>query len=245
MVSSESQLPRHVAIIMDGNGRWATARGLSRLKGHSRGKDSVREIVETAREIGIEVLTLYAFSSENWQRPEREVGALMRLLRRYLKSEVAKMMRYDIRLRAIGNLRKLPHEVLSELRQVEHRTRNNKRMTVQLAVSYGGREEIVAAARKLARRVRDGSMTADQIDSDSFEACLMTAGIPDPDLLIRTSGEMRISNFLLWQLAYTELYVTETLWPDFRKDELLEALEYYKGRKRRFGKTEEQLASEA
>jgi undecaprenyl diphosphate synthase len=233
-----------VAIIMDGNGRWATARGLTRLKGHRRGKDSVREIVETARETGIEVLTLYAFSSENWQRPEREVAALMKLLRRYLKSEVAKMMRYEIRLRAIGNLRKLPREVLAELRQVEQRTKNNTRMTVQLAVSYGGREEIVAAARKLARRVRDGSMTAEEIDVDSFESCLMTAGIPDPDLLIRTSGEMRVSNFLLWQLAYTELYVTETLWPDFRKPEFLDALEYYKGRKRRFGKTEEQLVGE-
>ena len=229
---------------MDGNGRWATDRGLTRIKGHRRGKDSVREIVETAREIGIEVLTLYAFSSENWQRPEREVSALMKLLRRYLKSEVAKMMRYEIRLRAIGNLRKLPREVLLELRQVEQRTKNNTRMTVQLAVSYGSREEIVAAARKLARRVRDGQMEAGDIDEAVFESCLMTSGIPDPDLLIRTSGEMRVSNFLLWQLAYTELYVTDTLWPDFRKQEFLDAMEYYKGRRRRFGKTEEQLASE-
>ena len=230
---------------MDGNGRWATTRGLARIQGHRRGKDSVREVVETAREIGIEVLTLYAFSSENWQRPEREVNALMRLLRRYLKSELAKMMRYEIRLRAIGNLRKLPSDVLRELREVERKTRANGRMTVQLAVSYGGREEIVAAARKLARKVRDGRMAPEEVTAETFEGELMTSGIPDPDLLIRTSGEMRISNFLLWQLAYTEIYVTETLWPDFRKAEFLEALEYYKGRRRRFGKTDEQIARRA
>jgi undecaprenyl diphosphate synthase len=240
-----THLPRHVAIIMDGNGRWATARGLSRIQGHRRGKDSVREVVETAREIGIEYLTLYAFSSENWLRPRREVEALMRLLRRYLRSELGKMMRYEIRLRAIGNLRRLPPEILTEIRSVEQATRNNERMTVLLAVSYGGREEIARAARSLARRVRDGQLRAEQIDESVFESALMTAGIPDPDLLIRTSGEMRISNFLLWQLAYTELYVTETLWPDFRRAQFLEAIERYKSRQRRFGKTAEQLAQEA
>jgi len=227
---------------MDGNGRWAENRGLTRIQGHREGKDSVREVVETAREIGIEYLTLYAFSSENWQRPRREIDALMRLLRRYLKTERAKMMRYEIRLTAIGNLRKLPREVLRELREVEHETRNNERMTVQLAVSYGGREEIVQAARSLARKVRDGLMQPQDIDEVAFEAALMTAGVPDPDLLIRTSGEMRVSNFLLWQVAYTELYVTDTLWPDFRKDQFLEALDYYRGRQRRFGKTASQLA---
>jgi len=229
---------------MDGNGRWATARGLSRVQGHRRGKESVREVVETAREIGIEYLTLYAFSSENWLRPRREVEALMRLLRRYLRSELGKMMRYEIRLRAIGNLRRLPPEILTEIRNVEQATRHNERMTVLLAVSYGGREEIARAARRLARRVRDGELRPEQIDEDVFESALMTAGIPDPDLLIRTSGEMRISNFLLWQLAYTELYVTETLWPDFRRAEFLEAIEHYKSRQRRFGKTAEQLAQE-
>lgn len=240
-----NDLPRHVAIIMDGNGRWAQARGLSRLQGHRVGKDSVRDVVETAREIGIEYLTLYAFSSENWQRPRREVDALMRLLRRYLRTELAKMMRYEIRLRAIGNLRRLPRDVLAELRAVEQKTRQNSRMTVLLAVSYGGREEIVQAARKLARRVRDGGMDATDIDEAVFEETLMTAGIPDPDLLIRTSGEMRVSNFLLWQLAYTELYMTETLWPDFRRDHFMNAVEHYKQRQRRFGKTGAQLAREA
>ena len=193
---------------MDGNGRWATRRGLTRIQGHRRGKDSVRAIVEKARELGIEYLTWYAFSSETWQRPEREVGALMPLLRRYLRSEVAKMMRYGIRLRAIGNLRKLPPAVLAEMREVERKTARNDRMTVLLAVSYGSREEITRAARALARRVRDGALAPEDIDEDAFAAALGTAGIPDPDLLIRTSGEMRLSNFLLWQLAYTELYVT-------------------------------------
>jgi undecaprenyl diphosphate synthase len=230
---------------MDGNGRWARARNLSRIQGHRTGKDSVREVVETAREIGVEYLTLYAFSSENWQRPRREVEALMRLLRRYLRTEVAKMMRHGIRLKAIGNLRKLPRDVLHDMRAVEEQTKSNDRMTVQLAVSYGGREEIVRAARHLARRVRDGHMDVSDIDEAAFEAALMTDGVPDPDLLIRTSGEMRISNFLLWQIAYTELYVTPTLWPDFRRAEFLEAIAYFGRRHRRFGKTAEQVAQEA
>jgi undecaprenyl diphosphate synthase len=229
---------------MDGNGRWATRRGLGRVQGHRRGKESVRAVVEKAREIGIEYLTLYAFSSENWQRPEREVNALMQLLRRYLRSEIAKMMRYGIRLRAIGNLRKLPPQVASELREVERKTARNDKMTVLLAVSYGAREEIVAAARKLARQVRDGTLAPEDIDDERFASALATAGIPDPDLLIRTSGEMRLSNFLLWQLAYTELVVTETLWPDFREKELMAAIDEYRRRQRRFGKTTEQLAGE-
>ena len=227
---------------MDGNGRWATNRGLTRIQGHRRGKESVREIVETAREIGIEVLTLYAFSSENWSRPEREVDGLMRLLRRYLRTEINKMMRHGIRLRALGNLRKLPAEVRAELRSVEKRTQDNDQMLVQLAVSYGAREEIVAACRSLAREVRDGRLRPEQIDEQRFEESLLTAGVPDPDLLIRSSGEMRISNFLLWQLAYTEIYVTETLWPDFRREQFLQALAVYAERDRRFGKTAEQLA---
>jgi len=238
-------LPRHVAIIMDGNGRWATQRGLSRVQGHRRGKESVREIVETAREVGLEVLTLYAFSTENWERPEREVGALMRLLRRYIRSELAKMMRHGIRLKAIGNLRRLPKDVLADLRAAEQTTRGNTGMVVQLAVSYGAREEIIAAARRLARRVRDGAMSPEDIDEESFSDSMMTAGLPDPDLLIRTSGEMRLSNFLLWQVAYSELYVTDTLWPDFRRDHFLAALEDYKRRERRFGKTTAQVAAEA
>ncbi len=227
---------------MDGNGRWAMSRGLTRIQGHRRGKDAVREIVEAAREIGIEYLTLYAFSTENWARPRREVDALMRLLHRYLKSEVRKMMRHGIRLRAIGNLRKLPREVLAEMRAVERETRKNTGMTVQLAVSYGGREDIVGAARALARNVRDGKLRPEQIDEACFGAELATAGVPDPDLLIRTSGEMRVSNFLLWQIAYTELYITDTLWPDFGRRELLAALDHYATRERRFGKAGEQEA---
>ena len=238
-------LPRHVAIIMDGNGRWATQRGLSRVQGHRRGKESVREIVETAREIGIEFLTLYAFSTENWERPEREVGALMALLRRYVRSELGKMMKNGIRLIAIGNLRRLPREVLADLRAAEQTTRRNTGMTVQLAVSYGAREEIVAAARRLARQVRDGVIAPEDIDEELFSSSLMTAGVPDPDLLIRTSGEMRLSNFLLWQVAYSELYVTEALWPDFRRPQFLAALEDYRHRERRFGKTAAQLVAEA
>jgi len=230
---------------MDGNGRWAQARHLSRLQGHRRGKDSVREVVETAREIGVKWLTLYAFSSENWERPRREVEARMRLLKRYLRSEVEKMMRNDIRLRAIGNVRKLPADVVEELRAVEQRTKDNRGMTVQLAVSYGGREEIVRAARKLARQAADGKLDPADIDDAVFESALMTAGAPDPDLLIRTSGEMRISNFLLWQIAYTELYVTPILWPDFHRNEFLEAIDYFNRRERRFGKTSEQIAQEA
>ena len=230
---------------MDGNGRWAEQRNLSRIQGHRRGKDSVREVVETAREIGVEWLTLYAFSSENWERPRREVEALMRLLRRYLRTEVNKMMRHNIRLRAIGNLRRLPVDVLEEVRGVEQRTKENDGMTVQLAVSYGAREEIVRAARKLARRVQEGKLEPSAIDEAVFESALMTAGAPDPDLLIRTSGEMRVSNFLLWQIAYTELYVTPVLWPDFRRREFLEAVDYFNTRERRFGKLGEQLAQEA
>jgi undecaprenyl diphosphate synthase len=240
-----SELPRHVAIIMDGNGRWATQRGLTRVQGHRKGKESVREIVETAREIGIEVLTLYAFSTENWERPEREVGALMALLRRYVRSELGKMMRNNIRLVAIGNLRRLPKDVLADLRAAEQTTRRNDGMIVQLAVSYGSREEIVAAARKLARQVRDGQIAAEDIDDELFSSALMTSGVPDPDLLIRTSGEMRVSNFLLWQIAYSEIYVTDVLWPDFRKPQFLAALEDYRRRERRFGKTTAQLAAEA
>jgi undecaprenyl diphosphate synthase len=238
-------LPRHVAIIMDGNGRWATQRGLTRVQGHRKGKESVREIVETAREIGIEFLTLYAFSTENWERPEREVGALMALLRRYVRSELGKMMKNGIRLVAIGNLRRLPKDVLSDLRAAEQQTRRNTGMTVQLAVSYGSREEIVGAVRRLARRVRDGQIAAEDIDEEMFSSSLLTSDVPDPDLLIRTSGEMRVSNFLLWQIAYSELYVTDVLWPDFRRAQFLAALEEYARRERRFGRTAAQIAVEA
>jgi undecaprenyl diphosphate synthase len=240
----KERLPRHVAIIMDGNGRWATQRGLTRIAGHRRGKDSVKEVVETARRLGISYLSLYAFSSENWQRPKDEVSALMRFLRHYLVTELKRMMKNGIRLLTIGNTRRLPREVQVALRDVVERTKGNTGMTVILAVSYGGREELTEAVRSVARRVRRGELAPEAIDEDVVAAHLGTAGIPDPDLLIRTSGEMRISNFLLWQIAYTEIYVTDTLWPDFREPQFLEALGQFQSRERRFGRTGEQTDRE-
>jgi undecaprenyl diphosphate synthase len=236
----KERLPRHVAIIMDGNGRWATQRGLNRIAGHRRGKDSVKEVIETARRLGLEYVSLYAFSSENWQRPRAEVQALMRFLRHYLKVEIKRMMKHGIRLLAIGNLRRLPREVQNALRGAIHQTRHNDGMTVILAVSYGGREELADTARELAHAVRRGEIDPRDIDEEMFASRLSTAGIPDPDLLIRTSGELRVSNFLLWQIAYTEIYVTETLWPDFREQEFLEAIAHFQRRERRFGRTQEQ-----
>ncbi len=238
------RLPRHVAVIMDGNGRWARSRGLSRIEGHRRGKDAVRAVVETARRLGIPYLSLYAFSTENWNRPREEVSALMGLLQRYLKTELRKMMRNEIRLVAIGNLRKLPRSVQVALRQNVEATRHNTGMTVILAVSYGGREEIVSAARAMAREIEKGLLNPEEITEETVASHLCTTGIPDPDLLIRTSGEMRISNFLLWQIAYSELYVTPTLWPDFGEAEFLEALAHYQRRERRFGRTGEQAERE-
>ena len=238
------RLPRHVAIIMDGNGRWAQQRGLHRIEGHKRGKDSVRAVVETSRRLGISYLSLYAFSTENWNRPRREVDALMRLLRRYLRTEIDRMMKNEIRLVAIGDIKRLPLTLQHELHSVIEATKHNPCMTVVLAVSYGGREEIVQAARALAAEVRAGRLHPDAIDEDAFAGCLNTAGIPDPDLLIRTSGEMRISNFFLWQSAYTEIYVTDTLWPDFREPQFIEALAQYQQRERRFGRIAEQLGRE-
>jgi undecaprenyl diphosphate synthase len=239
-----SRLPRHVAVIMDGNGRWAEQRGLSRLYGHRVGKDSVRAIVESSRKLGIKYLSLFAFSSENWNRPPREVDGLMALLRKYLASELGKMMRHGIRLLAVGSLRKLPPAVREALRSSIAATRNNTGMTVILAVSYGGREDIARAARAIARSVERGKLAAGQITEETVAEHLGTKGVPDPDLLIRTSGEMRISNFFLWQLAYTEMYVTETLWPDFREREYFQALAFFQQRQRRFGRTAAQLERE-
>jgi undecaprenyl diphosphate synthase len=238
------RLPRHVAIIMDGNGRWARARGLPRIEGHRRGKDAVRAVVETARRLGIPFLSLYAFSSENWNRPQEEVDALMGLLRRYLATELRKMMRNQVRLLAIGNLERLPRSVQEALRRNVEATRHNTGMTVVLAVSYGGREEIASAMRAMAREVRRGNLEPDDIDENVISSHLSTAGVPDPDLLIRTSGEMRVSNFLLWQIAYAELLVTPTLWPDFGEAEFVAALSHYQGRERRFGRTPEQIERE-
>jgi undecaprenyl diphosphate synthase len=241
----KSRLPQHVAIIMDGNGRWALSRGKRRIAGHRRGTASVRAVVETSRKLGIPYLTLYAFSSENWSRPKEEVQALMHLLKRYLVSERPKMMRYGIRLLAIGDRSRLPASVRRVLERTIAATRNNRRLTVVLALSYSGRYDIVQTARSLAAAVRSGKCDPEDIDETMFAAHTETASLPDPDLLIRTSGEMRISNFFLWQIPYTELYVTPTLWPDFRAKEYLKALAEYQRRRRRFGLTDEQVAQKS
>lgn len=230
-------LPRHIAIIMDGNGRWARKRSLNRIRGHREGAESVRDIVRACREMGIEVLTLYAFSTENWQRPRHEISALMSLLKGFLRSELAEMMENGIRLNAIGQTERFPADVVKVLQEVMDMTRKNPGMLLNLALSYGGRDEIVAAARKIAAEVVAGRLQAEEITEAVFSSYLYTQGMPEPDLLIRTSGEMRISNFLLWQIAYTEIYVTSTLWPDFRREELIHIVHEYQKRERRFGVT--------
>jgi undecaprenyl diphosphate synthase len=237
----KTRLPQHVAIIMDGNGRWAKLRGKSRIEGHRRGKTSVRVIVEMSRRIGIRYLSLYAFSTENWFRPHDEIDALMGLLEHYLATEQVKMMRYGIRLTAVGDRSRLPDRVRAVLEKVIDVTRDNRRMTVILALSYSGRDEIVRLIQGMAREVRTQKLDPEQIDEQTVSARLDTGGVPDPDLLIRTSGEMRISNFYLWQIAYSELYITPTLWPDFREREYLQALLDFQRRRRRFGRTDEQL----
>ncbi len=234
-------LPRHIAIIMDGNGRWARKRSLNRIRGHREGAESVRDIVRACREMGIEVLTLYAFSTENWQRPRHEISALMSLLKGFLRSELAEMMENGIRLNAIGQTERFPADVVKVLQEVMDMTRKNPGMLLNLALSYGGRDEIVAAARKIAAEVVAGRLQAEEITEAVFSSYLYTQGMPEPDLLIRTSGEMRISNFLLWQIAYTEIYVTSTLWPDFRREELIHIVHEYQKRERRFGVTGDQI----
>ncbi len=236
-----ARLPRHVAIIMDGNGRWARQRGLPRVRGHAAGVEAVRATIRLARRLGISYLTLYAFSEENWQRPPLEVRALMALLRRYLREELQEMQDNGIAFNVIGNLSRLPPPVQAEITRTMEATRGSGAMILTLALSYGGRSEIVAAARRLAREVQAGRLEPDAIDPDRFAKALYTADLPDPDLLIRTSGEYRLSNFLLWQTAYTELYFTETLWPDFGEEEFLRALVDYQQRERRFGLTQEQV----
>ncbi len=227
--------PRHVAVIMDGNGRWAKARGLPRTAGHRKGIESVRTVIEAARELGVEYLTLYGFSSENWRRPEGEVLDLMHLLRFYLRSEIAELHRNGIRLRVIGDRNRLAPDIVSMIANAEELTRGNKVLNLTIALSYGGRAEIARAAAQLAREVLAGAVSADGIDEETFAARLYTADIPDPDLLVRTSGEKRISNFLLWQCAYAELVFTDTLWPDFGKRDLEDAIQEFRRRDRRFG----------
>lgn len=235
-------LPRHVAVVMDGNGRWAKKRFLPRVEGHRAGVKSVRMIVEESRRLGIRYLTLFAFSTENWQRPRDEVSSLMKLFCQYLESELDLMLKNDIRLRAIGDLGRLPQEVQHSLQKNFERTKDMQGMDLILAVSYSGREEIVSAARRIAEQVRDGTLDAAAIDAQTISGNLYAPDIPDPDLLIRTSDENRISNFLLWQLAYSEIVVTPVLWPDFSKDEYLTCLREFAGRTRRFGLTDEQLS---
>lgn len=235
-------LPRHVAIIMDGNGRWARQKAMNRVRGHEEGAESVREIVRTSRRIGISYLTLYAFSEENWKRPAYEIQALMKLLKRFLASELDEMMENGIRLNTIGRTHKLPKDIRTLLLETIDRTSNNRDMVLTLALSYGGRQEILDGVRHLAEQVRNGDLSVEDITEKRLSEALYTSDVPDPDLLIRTSGEFRVSNFLLWQVAYAEFYFTPTLWPDFREQEYLAAIEAYQGRERRFGATGEQLS---
>jgi undecaprenyl diphosphate synthase len=232
----KDRLPKHVAIIMDGNGRWAKKHLLSRIKGHEKGSEAVRAIVRACREIGIAYLTLYAFSTENWQRSKSEIDALMTLLVKFLKSEQKELAENDIRLHAIGQIERLPANVQHALHETMNLTRKNSALQLILALSYGSRAEITRMARKIAQKSKSGEIDPDAIDGDTVAEHLYTKGIPDPDLLIRTSGEMRISNFLLWQIAYSEIYVTPTYWPDFNKDEFLDIMIAYQKRERRFGR---------
>jgi len=236
-----SQIPKHIAIIMDGNGRWAHSKNLSRIEGHRKGAESVRRITRACREIGVRVLTLYAFSDENWARPKTEIAQLMELLAKYLVQERKEMLDNQIRLQVIGTPSRLPQFVQKLLNETLELTAKNPKMTLNLALSYGSRNEILRAVKTLVKKVEKGELSTKDIDQEQFSQALDTQGLPDPDLLIRTSGENRISNFLLWQLAYSEIYVTETLWPDFDKKHLYEALLDYQGRERRFGLTSEQI----
>ncbi len=237
----KTRLPAHVAIIMDGNGRWAAKNALRRVAGHRAGVESVRSVVTAARELGIQYLTLYAFSVENWLRPDKEVNALMRLLGKFLKKELSTMLENGIRLRTIGNIQSLPEDVRRTLVETIQKTSRNKGMVLNLALSYSGRDEILRAVRRILGDYKTGRLKPGGLSGENFSEYLYTADMPDPDLLIRTSGEYRLSNFLIWQTAYTEFYFTNVLWPDFRKENLLEAIADYQRRERRFGLTSEQL----
>jgi len=236
-------IPRHVAVIMDGNGRWAELHGNDRIFGHQQGVDAVRSIVEGAGEIGIEYLTLYAFSTENWDRPKEEVNALMSLLVNAIVNETDNLNEKNVKMLAIGGITSLPEDVQSKLAEAVQSTSLNTGLNLVLALSYSGRWEILEAAKKIVRKTLNGEITENQINESEFASQLSTSGIPDPELLIRTSGEYRISNFLLWQIAYSEFYFTPILWPDFRKEDLFEAIVDFQRRERRFGKTSEQIRS--
>ena len=235
------KLPGHIAIIMDGNGRWAQQHAMGRIAGHKKGAESVRLTVRACREIGIKVLTLYAFSTENWLRPSGEVKALMRLLEEYLRSEIQEMLENGIRLTTIGDTEALKKPMKTILKETIAKTAHNDDMILNLALNYGGRDEIVGAVQDLLNDIRRGTLADQEVTKDLFSRYLDTAGLPDPDLLIRTSGEYRISNFLLWQSAYTEFYYTDVLWPDFNRDELFRAITEYQRRERRFGLTSDQI----
>lgn len=229
-------LPKHVAVIMDGNGRWAKRQGLPRVMGHKHGVDTLKDLLRCCKDWGIGALTAYAFSTENWQRPEEEVEFLMTLFQRVLRQELREMIEEDVQIRFVGNLQALPRILQAEISRSMEETKDNRGIQFTVAKNYGGRQEILQACRAIADKVQQGLLQSDQIDEATFERHLYTAGICDPDLLIRTSGEMRISNFLLWQMAYAEIYITETLWPDFDRLEFHRALSAYQQRERRFGK---------
>ena len=237
----KNDIPKHLAIIMDGNGRWAESKGKNRIHGHSHGVRAVREVVEEAVQLKVEYLTLYAFSTENWSRPKEEIGVLMKLLVNTLRSEFEKLLQNRIKLNVIGNIGQLPEIVQNELEYVMKQTQNNNEMTLTLALSYGGREERVNVLKQLVIKVKNNIISAENINQSIINEHLYTQNLPDVDLLIRTSGEKRISNFMLWQIAYAELYFSKVLWPDFTKDHLHEALVSYQKRERRFGKTSKQL----
>jgi len=247
-VLDPERVPRHVAIIMDGNGRWAKQRNLPRIMGHKAGTESVKDVVKTARELNLEVLTLYAFSTENWKRPSFEVQGIMTLLKNYLKSELKSMLENDISLRCIGEIEKLPadiQKILNEvIRETDDKTGGKPKLILNLALSYGSRSEIVWAARIMAEKCISGQFNTDDFSERLFASHLYTGGLPDPDLLIRSGGESRLSNFLLWQLSYAEIYITEIMWPDFKGKNLIEAISVFQSRERRFGQTSEQLQAE-
>lgn len=239
----QNNLPRHIAIIMDGNGRWAKQHAMGRIRGHKKGAQAVRTTVTACRELGISYLTLFAFSSENWGRPSDEINALMSLLEDYLDQEASTMQKQEIKLTTIGDIDRLYSPVQKKLLDVKKLTEHNDKMVLNLALSYGGRDEMIAAVKKMISDHADGKLKMDDINQDLVGRYLYTGGMPDPDLLIRTSGEYRISNFLLWQLAYAELYFTDVLWPDFKKDDLFRAIAVYQSRERRFGLTGEQIST--
>ncbi len=243
-LKTSGEIPKHIAIIMDGNGRWAKLRGLPRIAGHTEGVESVRDIVEACGQLGVEYLTLYAFSTENWKRPKEEVSLLMRLLLKALQDETDRLNKNNVRIRAIGDLDALPAEVGRELRDDIEKTKTNTGLTLILALSYSGRWDLTRACRRMADDVATGKLHAADITDATIPLYLSTTGVPDPDLLIRTSGEFRISNFLLWQLAYTEIFITQKHWPSFRRDELYAAITDYRRRERRFGMVSEQLRAQ-